>query len=196
MRKICLAGIVGLLIFIGNVYGQEDVNPLEFKIKAAKEIYTVGDEIDLTLTLKNNGKTPVKVYDLDYPAVVEIKVVDAESALITPKKKGASPGTPVGLITISPGETKIYQRPHLRWFDANTTWEFNEKEQFPSHNYTIVATMTNPPSGIPVDKAPADRWQGTLSSNLLKIKIFEPSMHTMKGAYPIKKQKINEDLKK
>ena len=184
MQKLFSVLFLSLFLFGTKAESQPVENPLEFKISADKELYTIGRDITLTLTIKNKGTTPVTLYDLDYPGAVTIQLVDAESVQIQPQNAGPAPKPSATMIKLDPGETRAYQRPHLRWYDASMTWEFREREQLPAHNYTIAATMTNPPRGFPSSKKSDNSWEGSVLSNRVKIRILEPSQNTIRGAYP------------
>ncbi len=151
--------------------------PIQFTIKTDKEIYEVGDPINLELNIKNIGDKAVRVYSPDYWGVSEIIVTNSEGRILKPKGVKVERGYFESFMNIPPHESRSHLFNNLEWFHCGGAWIFADGAQLSPGRYQIYATITNPPA----DKCDSGKrfeetdLSGTLTSNTITIKVTAKS---------------------
>ena len=93
MKKIFFGiGLLALIASFGycaeskSPVGKADKpSPLTLTIAADKEVYAVGEEINLEVNIMNIGKNAAKIYSPDYWGVSDIVVINSQGTAMKPE---------------------------------------------------------------------------------------------------------------
>ena len=172
MKKI-LPGI-GILFLITSIgYCQEPKQSLQLTIKSDKQVYEVGEEINLELSVKNVGKKSTKVYSPEYWGVSEIFVKNSKGSIIQSRFIGkASRLLSDVFCNVPAGNTQSFFFKNLQWFGCGGLIGFDLKKDFSPGICTIYMTIKNPPACVGAKYLATD-LTGTLTSNAITIEMRE-----------------------
>ena len=160
MRKIILGMLLLLLplvCFAQNATTQAKLKhegqPLQLTIKSDKEVYEVGEEINLTVTLKSNSDKEMLVFWSDEKPSIIIK----ESGVL------------VVVLSNFSGENSLYIKPK-----ESSPQRVTLTANLTAGKYQILLEYN--PRTMPLDqvhKIGTDVWRGILTSNTITIKVVE-----------------------
>ena len=181
MKKIFL-GTVVLLLITSVGYGQEVSSTLQLTIRSDKQLYEVGEEINIEAKIRNIGKDTVKIYSPDYWGVSEIVVKNSKGLVIKPRGLKIERRAFDKFMVIPSGKMRLHTFNNLMWFHCGGAWQFIDEAQFVPDTYNIYVSVTNPP----VDKCTNSNKKfektdlsGSLTSNIISIKVVEKNTEQM-----------------
>jgi len=171
MKRVLLLAIILLSLAISSGYCENQ--PLQLTIKSDKEVYEVGEEINIELAIFNRTKDNVKIYSPEYWGVSKIVVKNSKGDFIKSqfiaKVERASFEH---LISIPSNETRAFFFKNLAWFGCGGLLGFNTKEELIPGAYNIYMTLINPPICVG-HKYLITNLSGTLVSNTITIEVVK-----------------------
>ncbi len=179
MNKIML-GIFVLLFMATAGHGQEPKQTLELTIKSDKEIYKVGEGINIEASMKNTGKDSVKIYSPEYWGVSEIVVVNSKGMTMKPRGLKVKRNGFDSFLIIPPNESRTSIFNNLMWFFCGGAWQFSDEAQLTSDIYKIYVKLTNPPANNCDDNGKIyekTALSGTITSNTITIEVKSLKTH-------------------
>ncbi len=174
MKKIILA-IYILFFAITAGYCQEAMQPLQLIIKSDKQIYDVGEEINITVSIRNESNNTIKIYSPDYWGVSDIIVTNSQGIPIKSRGLKIYRRASDTFMTVPPNESRAHTFDNLLWFHCGGAWQFIDEAQLKPDTYKIYVTVTNPP----VDKCGGGKkfektdLSDILTSNTMTIEVKE-----------------------
>ena len=168
--------IIGLVFFGALGWRAAQAAPVSLRLAADQTEYTVGQAIDLTLTVKNLTDQPLRVVNPAYPGVSRLRVVNAESLVVQPRVLDQAPPAMDQIWQLAPGEERVVHYPNLRCYTADQTWDFGGTAQLGQSIYKILLTVD--PAAL-AGALPGDVFAQRLVANLLEIKVFAPGRQTL-----------------
>lgn len=153
-------------------FAQEIKQSLQLTIKSDKEVYEVGEEINIEANIKNIGEETAKIYSLSYFDVSEIVVINSKGIKMKPKETMADINFGVPFITIPAGGEYRHTFHNLRWNSLYNFWGFFEEAKLLSDIYNIYVTITNPPKRVGA-RYLRTSLSDTLTSNTITIEVVE-----------------------
>lgn len=164
-----------LLAFPLVCVAQED-QPLQLTIRLEKQVYELGEEIDIEVNIKNTGRDIAKIYSPDYWGVSEIIVTNSKGIRMEPKGIKIERTYFEYFMAIPANESRTHIFDNLRWFHCGGAWQFIDEAQLLPDTYNIYVTITNPPRTQrcgQLHQYVKTNLSGTITSNTITIEIVE-----------------------
>ena len=174
MRRVILV-IIGLFITASFGYCQESKQPLELTIKSDKQVYEVGEKINITASIRNNGKENAKIYSPDYAGVSELVIKNSKGLVMKPRGMKIRRGNFESLMSIPSQGTGTHTFENLMWFHCGGAWQFTDHAQLLPDIYTVTIAVTNPPSCVGAKYLGTD-LSGVLNSNTITLEVIEKKL--------------------